>query len=260
MASLVMEIFFYHTPDQAPDLSKDAMKGGQVLYAPDCAIVIDVLRATTTIATALQAGAEAVHAFKDLDTLLRISSRWPNETRLLAGERGGQKLDGFDLGNSPLDCTIDAVAGKRIFMSTTNGTRALDRMQGVSLLLTASLTNRAAVVRFLKQRQPHTVWIVAAGCDGKFSLEDTICAGAIACGFGAELDINQYAGNDESIAAISLFNFWKNRLEDLISYTKHGCYLASLGYEEDLDYCTQLDIVNVVPMQVEPAVLKPLLA
>ncbi len=254
-----MEIFFYHTPDQAPAMSKDAIKGEQVPDSPDCAIVIDVLRATTTIATALKAGAEAIHAFKDLDTLLRISSRWPYKNRLLAGERGGQKLDGFDLGNSPFDYMTDAVTGKRIFMSTTNGTRALDRMQSVSLLLTASLTNRAAVVRFLKKRQPHTVWIVAAGCNGKFSLEDTICAGAIACGLGAGLDINHYAGNDESIAAISLFNFWENRLEDLISYTKHGCYLASLGYEEDLNYCTQLDIVDIVPIQVEPAVLKPLL-
>ncbi|MCB1767489.1 MAG: 2-phosphosulfolactate phosphatase, partial [Candidatus Competibacteraceae bacterium] len=96
-----MEIFVYHTPDQVPDLSKKARKGGLQLDMPACAIVIDVLRATTTMATALESGAEAIQVFDDIDELFRVSKHWPAGQRLLAGERGGEKLEDFDLGNSP---------------------------------------------------------------------------------------------------------------------------------------------------------------
>ncbi len=165
-----MEIFVYHTPDQVPDLSKQARKGGLQLEMPACAIVIDVLRATTTMATALQSGAEAIQVFADIDELFRISQRWPAEQRLLAGGRGGEKLEVFDLGNSPSECTPARVGGKRLFMSTTNGTRALERVRTVPILLTAALTNRWAVVRYLLEEQPRTVWIVAAGWRGGVSL------------------------------------------------------------------------------------------
>ena len=250
-----MEIFVYHTPDQVPDLSRKARKGGLNLELPACAIVIDVLRATTTMATALESGAEAIQVFDDLDELFKTSKRWPAEQRLLAGERGGEKLEGFDLGNSPAECRPERVAGKRLFMSTTNGTRALERVQRVPILLTASLTNRAAVVRYLLQEQPHTIWIVAAGWRGGFSLEDTICAGAIACALSVERD-SDCAGDDESIAAMALFEQWQTRLPRLLRYAHHGRGLAALGCEEDLDYCALIDSVDVVPLQVEPGVLK----
>ncbi len=250
-----MEIFVYHTPDQVPDLSKKARKGGLQLDMPACAIVIDVLRATTTMATALESGAEAIQVFDDLDELFRVSKRWPTERRLLAGERGGEKLEGFDLGNSPAECTPACVGGKRLFMSTTNGTRALERVQQVPILMTASLTNRAAVVRYLLQEQPHTVWIVAAGWRGGFSLEDTICAGAIACGLSVERG-SDCAGDDEAIAAMALFEQWQTRLPQLLRYAHHGRGLAALGCGEDLDYCARIDSVDVVPLQVEPGVLK----
>ena len=250
-----MEIFVYHTPDQVPDISKKARKGGLTLDLPACAIVIDVLRATTTMATALESGAEAIQVFDDLDELFRISKRWPAERRLLAGERGGEKLDDFDLGNSPSECTPARVGGKRLFMSTTNGTRALERVQRVPILLTAALTNRAAVVRYLLREQPHTVWIVAAGWRGGFSLEDTICAGAIACALSVERD-SDCAGDDESIAAMALFERWQTRLPHLLRYAHHGRGLAALGCGQDLDYCAHLDSVDVVPLQVEPGVLK----
>jgi len=250
-----MEIFVYHTPDQVPDLNAKARKGGLQLDLPACAIVIDVLRATTTMATALESGAEAIQVFDDLDELFRVSKHWPKERRLLAGERGGEKLEGFDLGNSPTECTPQRVGGKRLFMSTTNGTRALERVRRVPILLTAALTNRAAVVDFLLEKQPHSVWIVAAGWRGGFSLEDTICAGAIGHLLNVERD-SDCAGDDEAIAAVALFERWQDRLPQLLRYAHHGRGLAALGCEEDLDYCAQLDSVNVVPLQMEMGVLK----
>ena len=116
-------------------------------------------------------------------------------------------------------------------------------------------TNRAAVVRYLLQEQPHTIWSVAAGWRGGFSLEDTICAGAIACALRVERD-SDCAGDDESIAAIALFEQWQTRLPQLLRYAHHGRGLAALGCGEDLDYCAQLDCLDIVPLQTEPGVLK----
>ena len=124
---------------------------------PDAAVVIDVLRATTTIAWALHNGAEAVQAFADLEDLRAAAEAWPADKRLLLGERGGQPLPGFDLGNSPVAVVPDTVAGKRLFMSTTNGTRALDRVRQVPLLLTAALPNREAVAQRLIASNP-AIW------------------------------------------------------------------------------------------------------
>ncbi|MBV9388606.1 MAG: 2-phosphosulfolactate phosphatase, partial [Chroococcidiopsidaceae cyanobacterium CP_BM_ER_R8_30] len=89
-----MKLFVYHTPELTP-----------ADRVPDCAIAVDVLRATTTMATVLAAGGEAVQVFSDLEQLKQVSEKWPPEHRLRAGERGGAKVPGFDLGNSPLECT-----------------------------------------------------------------------------------------------------------------------------------------------------------
>ena len=122
--SVAMQISYFHVPAEMPQDLR-----------PDAAVVIDVLRATTTIAWALHNGAEAVQAFASLDDLRSAAAAWPADARLLLGERGGQMLEGFDLGNSPVAVNPERVAGKRLFMSTTNGTRALDRVRQVPLLL-----------------------------------------------------------------------------------------------------------------------------
>ncbi|PIE83647.1 MAG: 2-phosphosulfolactate phosphatase [Candidatus Contendobacter odensis] len=249
-----MQVFVYHTPDQVPDFKKKSYHSGTQLEMPSCAIVIDVLRATTTMATALESGAEAIQVFDDINALFRLSKLWPEDKRLLVGERGGKKLDGFDLGNSPAECTAERVAGKRLFMSTTNGTRALERVRQVPILLTASLTNRDAVTRFLLDKQPRTVWIIAAGWHGSFSLEDTLCAGAICHALNAEID-SDCAGDDEAIAATALFQQWQDRLPDLLRYAHHGRDLQAMGCEQDLDYCAWLGGVNVVPLQTGPGIL-----
>ena len=130
-----MKLFVYHTPESTPPDS-----------LPDCAVVIDVLRATTTIATALDAGAEAVQAFSNIEELIRQSELWSKEKRLRAGERGGVTVEGFDLGNSPLDCTPQVVKDKRLFLTTTNGTRALQRVAKAPQVITAAQVNRQAAV------------------------------------------------------------------------------------------------------------------
>lgn len=242
-----MKLFVYHTPELTPTDK-----------VPECAIAVDVLRATSTMATVLAAGGEAVQVFSDLDQLVAVSEQWPAQKRLRAGERGGAKLADFDLGNSPLDCTAELVQGRRLFISTTNGTRALKRIQDAPIVLAAALINRAAVVQFLLEKQPDTVWIVGSGWEGSFSLEDTVCAGAIAHSICQKNNssLQDLIGNDEVASAIALYSQWQNDLLGLFYQASHGQRLLRLNGLEDLKYCCQTDILDVLPIQQEPGVLK----
>ncbi len=235
-----MKVFVYHTPELTPPEE-----------LPLCAIAVDVLRATTTIATALAAGAEAVQVFANLDELNQTSASHPEALRLRSAERGGKTVEGFDLGNSPFDYTPDVVTGKRIFMSTTNGTRSLQRVKDAPVVLTAAFINLGSVVNYLQQTKPETVWIVGSGWEGSYSLEDTACAGAIV---HALRDICDY-GNDEAVAAATLYRTWENELEELLYQASHGRRLLSLGGAEDIAYCAKIDAVQVLPKQIAPSVL-----
>jgi 2-phosphosulfolactate phosphatase len=242
-----VKLFVYHTPELAPT--------GKT---PDCAIAVDVLRATTTMATVLAAGSEAVQVFSDLDKLIEVSEKWPAPKRLRAGERSGAKVVGFDMGNSPLDCSPEKVQGRRLFISTTNGTRTLQRIQDAKAVLAAAFVNRAAVVKYVVKHKPETVWIVGSGWEGSFALEDTACAGAIVQGIlqqtGCSTD--ELAGNDEVVSAIALYSQWQDNLLELFHHASHGKRLLRLECHEDLKYCSQIDILDTLPIQEEPGVLK----
>jgi 2-phosphosulfolactate phosphatase len=242
-----VKIFVYHTPELTPNDT-----------VPECAIAVDVLRATSTMATVLAAGGEAVQVFSDLDQLMTVSEQWPSDKRLRAGERGGAKVAGFELGNSPLDCTAELVAGKRLFISTTNGTRALQRIQNAPIVLAAALINRAAVVKFLLEKQPETVWIVGSGWEGSYSLEDTVCAGAIAHSIWQQTNcpLEEISGNDEVVSAIALYSQWQNDLLGLLHKASHGQRLLRLECLEDLKYCSQTDTLDILAIQTELGVLK----
>jgi len=241
-----VKLFTYHTPELTPTDK-----------VPDCAIALDILRATTTIATALHAGAEAVQAFSDMEQLMQVSEEWPADKRLRAGERGGAMVAGCDLGNSPLDCTPERVGGRRLFISTTNGTRALQRIQDAPVVLAAALVNRQAVVEYLIAQQPETVWLVGSGWEGSFSLEDTACAGAIAYNLLKQLNypLDELAGNDELLGAIALYAQWKDQLLAMFHHASHGKRLLRLNCQEDLKYCAQTDVLDVLPIQRTPGIL-----
>ncbi|MCW6035861.1 2-phosphosulfolactate phosphatase family protein [Spirulina subsalsa FACHB-351] len=237
-----MKLFVYHTPELTP-----------TDHNPDCAVVIDVLRATTTIATALNAGAEAVQAFSDINQLMTVSEAWAADRRIRAGERGGKQVEGCDMGNSPLLCTPEQVQGKRLFISTTNGTRTLQRVENAPVVLTGAQVNRQAVVDYLSQHQPETVWLVGSGWEGAYSLEDTVCAGAIALPFYEQNPA--IVGNDEVLGAVSLYRQWQDQLVELFCQASHGQRLLRLDLLDDIKYCAQTDLLNVLPLQVEKGLL-----
>ena len=238
-----MKISVYYTPESTPDN-----------IVPDCAVVIDVLRATSTIATALNNGAKSVKAFSDLDLLFTESEQLSPSARLRLGERGGKKVDFCDLGNSPLDCSSELVTDKQLFISTTNGTRALQRVESASVLITAAMINYAAVVNYLQANQPETVWLLGSGWEGGYSVEDTVCAGAIAFDL-VDLSNPNIIGNDEVLASISLYQQWQNNLVDLFRLSSHGQRLLRLNLDEDLKYCAQENIISTLPIQREKGLI-----
>lgn len=241
-----MKLFIYHTPELTPT---DKI--------PDCAIAIDVLRATTTIATALNSGAEAVQAFSNMEKLMQVSEEWPADKRIRAGERGGAMVSGCDMGNSPLDCTPERVQGRRLFISTTNGTRALQCVQNAPVVMAAAFVNRQAVVQYVVSQKPETVWLLGSGWEGSFSLEDTTCAGAIAHSLLKELgcSLEELAGNDEVVNAVALYSQWQDNLLGMFHHASHGQRLLRLDCHDDLKYCCQTDVLDVVPIQRELGVL-----
>jgi 2-phosphosulfolactate phosphatase len=249
-----VQIAYFHTSEAVPAV-RPVAEGG-----PDAAVVIDVLRATTTIAWSLQNGAEAIQAFADLGALEAAAAAWPQETCLRAGERGGKRVDGYDLGNSPLAVTPERVGGKRIFMSTTNGTRSLEAVKAVPLLLTACLPNRTAVARRLLERGAQRVWVVGSGWEGDYSLEDSLAAGAVISA-AMELAVSPHVGvstsNDEALAALAPWQQWRHDPETCLRAASHGQRLIGIGnHDADFACCAALDSLTIVPTQTSPGVIQ----
>ena len=182
--------------------------------------------------------------------------RWDPDKRLMLAERGGKKIQGFDLGNSPLSVKKQTVYNKRLFMSTTNGTKSLQKVQEVEHLFAMALTNRKAVAQRILSLKKENVLILGSGWEGSYSLEDSLAAGALATYL---IDNNDKINilNDELQASIALWKFWENDILKCLKTATHGKRLKSLGdYEDDFKCCSELDCLNIVPTQVERGVIR----
>tara|TARA_Y100001968_G_scaffold108730_1_gene98360 strand:+ start:3481 stop:4212 length:732 start_codon:yes stop_codon:yes gene_type:complete len=241
-----MKLSYFHVAEDVPD--------GRI---PDAAVVIDVLRATTTIAWALNNGAESIQTFIDINELKLESSKWPTSLRLLVGERGGKTLEGFDLGNSPLGVQPELVKGKRLFMSTTNGTRALNRFREAKSLVTLALPNRKAVAEKLLIDQPEDLCILGSGWEGTYSLEDSLAAGGLAAFLLERQSDSITVINDELNAALALWHSWKENIEGCLRIASHGQRLVRIGnHDDDFACCAEVDKLSVVPTQTEAGILR----
>jgi len=140
-------------------------------------VVIDVLRATTTVVEALANGARGIYPTASTEEAVKLAHSLGREDTLLCGERRGEKVEGFDLGNSPREFTREAVEGRRLVMSTTNGTRAFLAAHEGRRLLACAFTNLSAVASDVKS-EPKLV-VICAGREDQFSLDDALCAGRL---------------------------------------------------------------------------------
>lgn len=148
--------------------------------AGELAVVVDILRATTTIIMALDQGAEAIFPVLEVETAFELAAKM-SPRPLLGGERGGVRIEGFDLGNSPSEYSNSQVRGRRVVFTTTNGTRALLACEKVPTVLLGAFVNISAVVGRIVQIQPRMVRIVCAGTDEQFTAEDGLFAGLLTC-------------------------------------------------------------------------------
>ena len=242
---MIINLTYYHVAKDVPDAK------------PEVAVVIDVLRATTTISWALNNGADSIEVFADLDLLKKSAMSWDSNKRLMLGERGGKKIEGFDLGNSPLSVTRETVQDKRLFMSTTNGTKSLQRVQSAKHLFAMSLPNRKAVAEKIISLNSDNVLILGSGWEGSYSLEDSLAAGALASYLRINCDYDVIILNDELQAALALWQFWENDILKCLKTATHGKRLTSLGdYENDFKCCSELDCLEIVPSQAERGVIR----
>lgn len=210
------------------------------------AVVIDVFRATSTMVTALANGCQAI--IPVLTTEEALERRLGEPGALLGGERKALRIEGFDLGNSPFDYGPEKVGGKKIIMTTTNGTRAIQAVSKARYVWLASFLNMESIVhavfrQFEKARDLKGIVIVCAGSEDRFDIPDTVCAGMLIDMLGKEIKTN-----DLGRAAQMLYNMAKDNLLEVLKNTEHGQLLLSLGFEKDVLYCTTPNILPVVPM------------
>ncbi|RZK81396.1 MAG: 2-phosphosulfolactate phosphatase [Pedobacter sp.] len=205
-------------------------------------VVIDILRATSSIVYGIQNGAISIIPVAQVEDCLKYS----NHGYLLAAERNGEVVAGYNFGNSPFSYTRDKVEGKTIVLTTTNGTKALHlAREKAHKVVIGSFLNLDSLCKWLSE-QNRSVLLLCAGWKDNFNLEDTLFAGAVV----AELKKNFTHFDDSSVAAEDLYHLAKNDLRAYLHKSSHSHRLAALDIEEDVKFCLQSNICTAIPVMV----------
>lgn len=205
-------------------------------------VIIDVFRATSTIAAALYNNATSVIPVASVEECITLGNSIENS--VTAGERNGHIVEGLQHGNSPSEYTKDFISGRTLVLTTTNGTRLLHMVKGAEAIITGSFLNLSAVCEFLKQKNKNVLLACAAWKD-RFNLEDTLFAGAVVNKVRTAFDINC----DSARAANSIFeNLGDRNPIDFLKDSSHYRRLSAYGLESDMEYCATVDLHPVVPI------------
>ena len=207
-------------------------------------VVIDVLRTCSTISTALRNGARAVMPVPDTAEAGKIAANLDPDVFRLGGERGDEKIDGYHLGNSPLEYTKDEVEGRDVILNTTNGTKALQRARAARHLVAGSFLNVSRTARFLSA-QELGVTIICAGHESRMSLEDTLCAGALLCRLWNGDEPGHVS--DAAHTAYSLLLHNQDDMGTTLRSSTHARHLTENGRADEVGYCYRLDQIPVLP-------------
>jgi 2-phosphosulfolactate phosphatase len=216
----------------------------ELYFTGKTSVVIDVLRASSTIVTALKNGAKEIVPVATVEFAVKVSGGMFGGQTLLGGERNTKKIEGFALGNSPLEYEEKIVNGKSIVFYTTNGTKALAKAKFSEHLFVCSFLNLNAIAKHLVSLQ-NNVEIICAGRNNFFSLEDTVCAGKLVAeiiSMNPEIELN-----DSVYAALALNEKYGQDLLRMFKQSEHGKLLIDNGFEEDLNYCAQLNVFDIIP-------------
>ncbi|MDK9700322.1 MAG: 2-phosphosulfolactate phosphatase [bacterium] len=209
--------------------------------------VIDVLRASTTILFALENGARNVIPTDAVADAMGLAQQFERDSILLCGERDGVKIAGFDLGNSPTEYTVEAVSGKTLVYSSTNGSKTLLKSHGAKHSILASFNNLSAAARYLLS-QGTDVTIVCSGKLERFALEDAVCAGVLVTVLCELVGESEYTLSDGAVAVAALAQQLQGDLLAMLKLSQHGSYLESIGMGSDLPICAAIDRFDFVPV------------
>ena len=207
-------------------------------------VVVDVLRATSVISKALDNGAKEIVPVGTIEFAMKVSGDSFGGHRILAGERNTKKIDGFTLGNSPSEYEQEVIEGKSIILFTTNGTKAIVRAKFSEKLITCSFLNLNAVKNHIINLD-QDFEVLCAGDNGRFSLEDTSCAGKLIAEIIKQKEDVELT--DSSRASLALFKTFGRSIKKMLSETEHGKKLIANGFEKDIEDCAQLSKSEIIP-------------
>lgn len=235
----------------APILTVDLLPPAQPLPPRDdeIAVAIDVLRASTTMITALANGARAILPLAEVTTALELARKTPPRL-LLGGERHGRRIQGFDLGNSPAEYSAESVSGADILFTTTNGTRCLLAGRGAGRILIGAFVNLSTIVERLAAAT--RIRLMCAGTDGEVAGEDVWFAGAVVDRL-IRLKTNRWAMNDAAKLACDAFRHQfageatRTALAEQFALTRGGRNLVEIGMAADLLLAAEVDRFPLVP-------------
>jgi 2-phosphosulfolactate phosphatase len=211
-------------------------------------VVIDILRATSSIVYGIDNGAEAIIPVANVEDCLNYA----DQGFLLAAERNGSVVEGFDFGNSPFSYTKERVEGKTVVLTTTNGTKALHMARSrARQVVVGSFLNLQALCDWLKTQESN-VLLLCAGWKDQFNLEDTLFAGAVVNAIRPHFS----DFDDSGVAAEDLYLLAKSDLRAYISKSSHSHRLAALNIEADVQFCLQLDLCTAIPVLIGDNLIK----
>ncbi len=218
--------------------------------------IVDILRASTTVATALGNGAKTVIPLLGPDDVIFRSKEFARSEIRLAGEQKMLPIAGFDLGNSPQSFTREAVEGKTILITTTNGTRALLGVQGARDIVIASYVNFTAVLAMMKVAASSNtdIAIICGGEEGSFTLEDAACAGRYVRAIPKRAD--PVVVNDAASASVLIERKYGDNIGKIFKESTHGQALQAAGFGDDLAAAAEVDSYSVVPIYQERQITK----
>ena len=200
------------------------------------AVVVDIFRATSCMVAGLSFGISAIYPVSEVEKCLENGKKG----MIIAGERGGEKIEGFDIGNSPFDYLNPDFKGREVCVTTTNGTHAIEQAKAAKQILIGSFLNLSATAGYLKN-QKKEVLILCAGWRGTPNLEDTLFAGNLI----SKLQDFTLTG-DSGLLALSLYQRHQNELYDISKMSSHAKRLSGMGIERDIEYCMKTDLYEEV--------------
>ncbi|MBN2413763.1 2-phosphosulfolactate phosphatase [candidate division KSB1 bacterium] len=205
------------------------------------AVVIDVLRATSTIINAIHNGCRGVVPVAEIERALLLRQQYFAQKPLLCGERYGKKIDGFDLGNSPAEYQNEVVRDKVLILTTTNGTPALTAAQEAKVIYVLSLLNLETTVNQVACLN-EDINIICAGTNGQTSLEDNVCAGLFINELVKKSD--KFLTDNKCSEIVTQANEYRDNLLTMLRTSRHGQYLEEIGFGPDLEFCSKLNFIN----------------